>query len=107
LAVDIHATGQNIITLGDGNVVNAKYSDLRSALDDFKQTVTGAAELVDSTKLDLAVDIESIKDQLAKPEPDKTIVGHLWRGVEKIATAAGFADACAKVLPYIQALLPH
>jgi hypothetical protein len=104
--INIHATGQNVITLGDGNVVNAKYSELRNTLDDLKQAVTGSTKLNDSTKLDLAADIETIKDQLAKPDPDKTIVGHLWRGVERVVTVAGLADACMKVLPYIQALLP-
>jgi hypothetical protein len=104
--INITATGKNIITLGDGNVVNAQYSELRNALDELKQTITASATLGDADKLNFAVDVESIKDQLAKPEPNKTIIGHLWDGLEKVAVVAGVADAYQKVAPYIQALLP-
>ena len=31
--INIHATGQNIITLGDGNQIDAKFSDLGQALE--------------------------------------------------------------------------
>lgn len=104
--INITATGKNIITLGDGNIVNAQYSKLRDALDELKQAITTSSNLGDADKLNLAVDVESIKDQLAKEEPNKTIIGHLWGGLEKVAVVAGVADAYQKVAPYIQALLP-
>jgi hypothetical protein len=43
--------------LGDGNVVNAQYSELRTSLDELKQAVTAATELGDIDKLNIAVDI--------------------------------------------------
>ena len=61
--------------------------------------------LNEAAKLDLAVDIESIKDQLAKSEPNKTIIGNLWAGLEKVAVLSGVATAWHKVVPYIQDLL--
>lgn len=103
--INITATGKNIITLGDGNVVNAQYSDLRNALDELKQTITNSVKLGDADKLNLAVDIESIKDQLAKTEPNKTIIGYLWQGLEKVAVVSGIADVYQKVAPYVHALL--
>lgn len=104
--INITATGKNIITLGDGNVVNAQFSELHSALDELKDAITKSQDLDEAAKLYLAVDIESIKDQLAKAEPDKTIVGHLWAGLEKVAVLSGVAAAYQKVAPYIQSLLP-
>src|SRR5262249_51135732 len=35
--IKIEATGQNIITLGDGNQINAKFSDLGEALADLRE----------------------------------------------------------------------
>lgn len=103
--INIHATGSNIITLGDGNVVNAKFEELHNALSEFKHTISGCAELAEDLKLDMAADIESIKDQLAKSQPNKSIVQHLWSGLEKTATVAGLVDAAAKVAPLIGSLL--
>lgn len=103
--INITATGKNIITLGDGNVVNEQYADLRASLDDLKDAVTATSALGDIDKLNMAVDIESIKDQLAKTEPNKTIIGYLWGGLQKVAVAAGVADAYQKVAPLVQNLL--
>jgi hypothetical protein len=94
-----------VITLGDGNVVNAQFTDLHSALEELKAVISSCDKLDDGEKLNLAVDIESIKDQLAKPEPNKAIIGQLWEGLEKIAVVSGVAEAYHKVEPYIQALL--
>jgi hypothetical protein len=104
--INITAAGTNVITLGDGNVVNAQFSELREQLDDLKSGVTSSPVLGDKEKFDLAVDIESIKDQLAKERPDKTMLGHLWSGIEKAAGVAGLVDAVQKVWPLIRPLLP-
>lgn len=103
--ININASGQNVITLGDGNVVNAKFADLHSSLDELKAEVSSSPDIDDNQKLDLVVDIESIKDQLAKPNPNKTIIGYLWSGVEKVVTGAGMVDVVGKVTPLIAGLL--
>jgi len=103
--ININATGTNVITLGDGNVVNAQFANLHSELTNLQKTIA-QAELSEDKKLDLSVDVESIKDQLAKSQPDKTIIGRLWQRVQDVATAGGFVDAVQKVTPYITTLLP-
>ena len=55
--ININATGTNVITLGDGNVVNAEFADLHTELSNLKQAVAGSS-LDDSQKLDVSVDIE-------------------------------------------------
>ena len=104
--INITAMGENIITLGDGNIVNVSYEHLHKELSTLKNAITESDSLEDGQKLDIAVDIESIKDQLAKPNPNKTIIGHLWSGVEKAATAAGFIDLISKMAPLIANVLP-
>ncbi|MFZ2445323.1 MAG: hypothetical protein WAW37_03110 [Syntrophobacteraceae bacterium] len=104
--INITASGSNIITLGDGNVVNAEFADLRTALDELKGAITSSPNLGESTKLDYAVDIESIKDQLAKANPNRSIISQLWVGLEKVAVVSGVVEAYNKVAPYIHGLLP-
>jgi hypothetical protein len=104
--ININATGSNIITLGDGNVVNAEFQELHHTLTELKTAIAKSDTLSEEQKLDMSVDIESIKDQLAKTKPDKTIIGHLWSGLEKAAAVAGLVEAVEKVRPFIESLLP-
>jgi hypothetical protein len=103
--INIRATGTNVITLGDGNVVNAEFAALHSELSNLKSAIAESS-LDDSRKLDVSVDVETLKDQLAKANPDKTIVGRLWSRIEDVATIGGFTDAVSKVAPFISGLLP-
>lgn len=104
--ININATGSNVITLGDGNVVNANFADLYAELNNLKDAMISSNALDESEKLDVSVDIESIKDQLAKSRPDRTIVGHLWSRIEQVATVGGFASVVERVAPLIASLLP-
>lgn len=103
--ININATGNNVITLGDGNVVNAKFEELHHTLTNLKTAIAESTSLSEEQKLDLSVDVESIKDQLAKTKPDKTIIGHIWSGLEKAAAVAGLVEAVERVRPLIQSLL--
>jgi len=104
--INIRATGQNVITLGDGNIVHAEYSELRRYLDDLKDAITSNPALSEAEKLDYAVDVESIKDQLAKPKPTKSVVQQLWSGLEKnLSQIAGIAEAIAKVALFVELIL--
>ena len=104
--ININATGSNIITLGDGNVVNAKFEELHHSLTNLKSAIAESTSLTEEQKLDMSVDIESIKDQLVKTKPNKPIIGHLWSGLEKAAAVAGLIEAVENVRPFIQSLLP-
>ena len=103
--ININATGQNVITLGDGNIVNARYAALRAELDRVKDAVVASTTLAEHEKLDLVTDIETIKDQLVKTAPNQNIVSQLWAGVEKAVTAAGLVDLVQRVAPLIEGLL--
>lgn len=102
--ININATGANVIALGDGNVVNADFVDLHRSLSELKSAVINST-LDETQKLNAVVDIETIKDQLIKPKPDKTLIQHVWARIQEIATIGGFAAAVAKVWPFIAGLL--
>lgn len=103
--ISVTATGNNIITLGDGNVLNTAYTDLHRALDDLKKAIAGNKELDESDKLSLAVDVESIKDQLAKPKPNRGVIKQLWNALEHVATVEALAAAFTRVGTLLSPLL--
>ena len=95
--IKIEATGQNIITVGDGNQVNAKYSDAAGALVDLKQALLQSTSITESQKLDVVADIDSIQSQLAKANPNRNVIQGAWEAVKKLETVLGLADKVGKV----------
>lgn len=82
--INITAKGSNIITLGDGNVINAEFRELHDALDEFKSAIANSDSISEGKKLDLAVDVESIKDQLAKSQPNRTKLVIFGKGFARL-----------------------
>lgn len=103
--VNISATGTNVITMGDGNVVNVDHRELHAELNTLRDHVAASDQLSDWDKLDIISDIESLKDQLAKPSPNPTVVGSLWSAIEKAAAVAGLAELALTVAPHVQQLV--
>jgi hypothetical protein len=103
--IQVNATGTNVITLGDGNVVNAQFSKLREQLDDLKSQITSSAVLSENAKFEAAVDIESFKDQLAKESQDKTVLAPLWSSIDHVASVAGLVETAHNLWSVISPLL--
>lgn len=102
--IKIEATGQNIITLGDGNQINAKFGDLGKSLAELRDAIT-QSEAPDAHKMDLVADIDTIQSQLAKPEPNRGIVKAAWETVKGAATINGCVALVHKVSELIVGLL--
>ena len=102
--INIHANGENIITLGDGNIVNVQFQKLHNELNNLENVIKQRDEIDDRQKLELIADIESIKDQLAKQNPNKNIIKQLWNGIEKFVTGANLLKIIYKVAPLINTL---
>lgn len=95
--IKIEATGQNIITVGDGNQVNAEYQDVAGALVELKQALLESTSITETQKLDAVADIDSIQSQLAKSSPNRGVIQGAWDTVKKLDTVVGLADKVAKV----------
>jgi hypothetical protein len=102
--IKIEATGQNIITLGDGNQVNVKYQDAGKALSELREAVKSSPELKEDAKLEIVSDIDTISSQLSKQEPNKTVIKSLWDGINKAASVGTLVDLVAKASPFITSL---
>jgi len=88
---------QGVTVIGEGNVVNTQFGDLARALDELDNTMANASGLSDEQKLDAAGDLSTIRTQISKKNPDKSIIKAAWASLEKVATAVTVGDAVAKV----------
>lgn len=95
--IRIEATGQNIITVGDGNKVNATFENAANALVDLKHALLGSASITETQKLDAVADIDSIQSQLAKTKPSNTVIQGAWETVKRLDTVLGLADKVGRV----------
>lgn len=98
--IKIEATGQNIITLGDGNQINAQYSDLGQALVELRSAIT-QSEVSEAYKMSLLADIDTIQSQLAKPQPNRNIIAAAWQTVKGAAAIQGCAGLVMRVVALI------
>jgi hypothetical protein len=73
--IKIEATGQNIITVGDGNQVNAQFKEAAGALIELKRALLNAKSLSEEQKLDAVADIDSIESQLAARQRGADVTG--------------------------------
>src|SRR5947208_10458958 len=103
--IKIEATGQNIITVGDGNQVNARYQDAAGALVDLKKALLQSASVTEGEKLDIVADIDSIQSQLAKANPNRTVIQGAWETVKKLDTVLELTDKVKKVTAFLAPFL--
>ena len=103
--IKIEATGQNIITVGDGNQVNAEYKDAAGSLVDLKQALLRTDSLTEEQKLDAVADIDSIESQFAKAEPNRTVIRGAWDAVKKLDTVLGLTEKVGKVAGFLAPFL--
>lgn len=102
--ININATGQNIITLGDGNQINAEYSDLGKALVDLRNAIA-LSDAQEQEKMTLVADIDTIQSQLAKPQPHRGIIAAAWGTVKGAAAIGGCATFVQRISGLISGLI--
>ena len=102
--INITAVGSTV-QLGDGNVVNASYEGLWNEIESLREQLIQSDRIDDATKLGAVADIESLKSQLAKPEPDRSVVASLWSGIEKMAVVAGLGASITRLAAQFGTLL--
>lgn len=96
---------QGVTVLGDGNIVNAQFTNLSRALDELDHAIAECAALSDEQRLDAAGDISTIRTQIAKKNPNGTIIGAAWTSLKAIATVGGAMGAAEKVGTLIGGIL--
>jgi len=96
---------KGVTILGDGNIVNAEFTDLSRALAELDEKIAETSDLTDEQKLDAAGDLATIRVQIAKKQPDRSIIRSAWESVKFLADVASIADAATKVGVLVAGLL--
>ncbi len=101
--VKIEATGQNIITVGDGNQVNARFEKIGNTLADLRKALT-EANISESEKLGHIADIDTIQNQLAKPEPNKSILKEAIEGIKTLSVVSSLSELVEEATSLVSAI---
>jgi hypothetical protein len=87
--VNIQASGSSVVTFGDGNLVNVRFEEAADSLTRLREAFLASDRIDDREKLNVAVDIDTITSQLAKADPDRSVVASLWAPLARAADVAG------------------
>jgi hypothetical protein len=98
--IKIEATGQNIITLGDGNQIDAQFGDLGKALAELREGITKSG-VPEAQKMNWVADIETVQSQLAKPTPSRGIISAAWSMIKGAAVIAECIPLVERVQHFI------
>jgi predicted transcriptional regulator len=97
---------QGVTIIGSQNeVVNINYTDLFRRLSLLSEAVRNTSQLSDEDKLNYNQDIITIRDQLSKPTPDKSIIRSAWENLKPLATITGVVSFFQKVGEIISGIL--
>lgn len=91
--------------VGDNNFIRQEYGELYKNLDLLLEEVIKSSVLSDEKKLNYQSDIETIKNQLAKEEPNKNILKQAWNGLVGLAIIESIMQFYERVKPLIENLL--
>ena len=97
---------QGVTIVGDQNVaVNTQYLNLFRRLGLLSEAIRSSPHLSDEKKLQYVIEIETIKNQLGKPSPDKNIVRLAGEKLKPFATVSGVISFFKQVAEAIGGLL--
>ena len=105
-AAGINITTINGVTVvGDDNVVNTRYTDMTHLLAELRDQILRAPALEETDRLIAVTDLDGLRGQLQKPEPDAEIVRRLWHGIERLGMLAGAAELVDRMREALAPLL--
>jgi len=96
---------RGVTIVGDGNLVNASFTDLARALDDLDAAVAASSAVPDEGKVDAAGDLTTIRGQIAKATPNRSIVTAAWTSLARLADVATLTEVIAKVGSLLRPLI--
>jgi len=94
----------SIIVVGHGNIIQNKFGDIYKYLEDLKLKIL-LSDIPDDKKVNYIADIETIKAQLAKKDPDKNIIKRAWEGIKELSSIGGLSQLLNDVWMFIKNLL--
>lgn len=104
---NIHINTVNApVIIGSNNNVSNNIT-IFNQLDELAQLISEAEVLSVEERQDVASDIVSLKQQLAKPNPNGKVASILWTGISRVADLAGAGALAMQAAKGISAALGH
>lgn len=94
-----------VVVVGNNNVVNNKYRDLFTSLDTLENQIKLSDKLSDENKLNASADLQTVKDQLSKSQPNKSIIDIALKGLSIAASLSGASELLEKIIKTFQSLI--
>ncbi len=92
-----------VTIVGNNNIVRNEYLDLFHHLDELAEVLRSSTVLTDEEKADIQSDIETIKSQLGKQNPNKKVISLVWENLKGIISKVPeAADKMTKVASLIK-----
>src|SRR3990167_8028255 len=91
------------VIVGSNNNVSNNVT-VFNQFDQLAQIITESEDISVEERQDAASDIESLKQQLAKPHPNKRVIDLLWQNIGRVADLAGAATLATAAAKAIAAL---
>jgi len=100
----IHINTSNApVIVGSNNLVSNNIT-IFNQLDELQQVISETADIDVEERQNAASDIESIKQQLAKPNPNKSVMDLLWQNISRVADIAGASALAIQIAKAIAAI---
>jgi hypothetical protein len=96
---------QGVAVVGDNNFVYSQYDALYRGLNLLDEEIRRSDYFSDEQKLNYRAEIETIKSQLAKSEPNRGILRSAWEGLRALATVGGIVGLFLQVKTLIEPLI--
>lgn len=104
-SIQINTSNAPVI-VGSNNQVTNNVT-IFNQLDELEQVISESTDISVEERQDVVSDIESLKQQLAKPNPNKTVIDLLWQNIGRAADLAGAASLAVTIANGIAALTGH
>lgn len=101
---DITGNGNNIIIGNQSSITsiaNNHFSEGHTLAEDLRRKVNALGKLTDQEKISIQGDLETIKSQLAKENPDKGIIERAKENLAVLASVATVAPAAIKFFSWL------
>jgi hypothetical protein len=96
---------QGVTVIGNNNIVRNEFIDLFRELEKLGDIIRSNSKLSDKEKVDLQSDIETIKTQLGKTEPNKNIIKAAFETIkDKLKDISEFIEPILKIASLIKIL---
>lgn len=94
-----------VTVIGNGNVVRNEFVEVLRSLTQLEGVVKMASELSEDQKLNVQADIQTIKSQLSKAAPDKSILQRAMDGIAFVGSLPGAVEVFKVVAHAVQKVI--